>query len=65
MSEGFTKDDLAFLRRMGVRVEPALDEDCEDAATPDPVLNFLGEHRLAVNRQNYLAIAYLGIRRRN
>jgi hypothetical protein len=50
---------------MGVRVEPALDEDCEDAATPDPVLNFLGEHRLAVNRQNYLAIAYLGIRRRN
>ena len=39
--------------------QPTLPEN-ESSNTPDPTLEFLRENDLPINRENYLAVAYLG-----
>ena len=61
MSAMFTKDDLTFLRIVGIRADDAVVATEEESSNEhDPTLKFLRDHNLPLTRTNYLAVAWLG-----
>jgi hypothetical protein len=67
MEPTFTKDDLKFLKIVGIRADDMPLDDAiaataeeESATEHDPVLEFLKENNLPINRENYLYVAYFG-----
>jgi hypothetical protein len=64
----FSSSDRKFLRSVGIRADdtplyadrlPAAPED-EFSTTSDPVLDWMRKNNLTINRENYLAVAYMG-----